>query len=335
MKKIFLIIIINLILIFAFCSIASYIMKSRTFDNRLRQFRVLNDNEVDISDIEVIGIPNGMQVLDLTQENIDSFCGENRERINENYTKAPIIILGCSYAYGHGLKKEESFPYLLSELTQRPVYDYAFCGSDLTLSVNQLFDNMYMYKELAERLQNSEYIIYIYTHDQINRLLMPSTEKVYNHFSSENKTLKQFLNKFFIVRNLIFRIKLYHIYRNFPDSKSSEVFLKKFLSDNLKELKKKIPNAKIIFIIYDEKQILIPNEDNKKNKIRYETDIIRSNLWKELEEQDNIKVVHTKDLVGFSFGEDYILLKDFAPFHPNAKVWELFTPLFAKEYIKE
>lgn len=43
----------------------------------------------------------------------------------QKYTKPPILIYGCSYGYGAGLKDNEHFGYILSEQAKRPVYNFS------------------------------------------------------------------------------------------------------------------------------------------------------------------------------------------------------------------
>ena len=89
------------------------------------------------------------------------------------------------------------------------------------------------------------------------------------------------------------------------------------------------PNAKFIIIVYDEK--LPADEDNL--TIKYDSEILNSHIWKELENETDITIVHTKDITGFLFDKDYKLKQDIANWHPNEKAWQVFTPKFAKNYI--
>ena len=70
--------------------------------------------------------------------------------------------------------------------------------------------------------------------------------------------------------------------------------------------------------------------------ILYYFQILNSKIWKELEEETNgnIKIVRTKDVMGFYFDKDYKLEEDISGWHPNARVWKEFTPKFVSQYIK-
>ena len=292
------------------------------FTSKQNQKYNININDYDLEKNSVIKI-------ELNDETYNSFCGENRV-INEEVKtdKKPIIILGCSYAYGHGLQKEETFPSILNKITKRPVYNYATCGSNIIESYKNLYNDSKNIKETRK----AEYVIYLYMYEHINRYLMLSN--LYSNyddlFLQDTKSIKNKLLHFPLIRLIFCVIKQQEIYSSFPFSHKSEQFLKLIIQNIQNKLREQFPNSKLIIIIYNEK---LPNEYELK-QAKYFYDNENSKIWKELENETDIKIIKTKDIMGFKFDSNYKLKKDVAGWHPNEKVWKEFTPKFASKYIK-
>lgn len=271
--------------------------------------------------------------LEFNKENLNKFCGENRKIFGEQYKKRPIIIFGCSYTYGHGLKTNESFPYLLSELTKRPVYNFARCGSDLTASFDD-FVQQYNYEstqDYREKINDTEYVIYIYMHDHMARYL--NIDKMVNMYNEvfPASSFEKFLLKFKLTAYIMCDIRRHQITKTI---KGSENFLKTILKLYINKTKKILnnsPSKKFIIILYNEK---ICKELYTYTEIASRQQLINSDFWKDLEKEENIQVVKTKDIMGFYFNKDYKLEEDISDWHPNARVWREFTPRFAVQYIK-
>ena len=102
-------------------------------ERNIKYKNLIDEFNEDISEI----YPETFKFLDSDDKLFNKFCGENRVNINTKYNKKPIIIFGCSYAYGYGLKKEDSFPYLISYYSHHPVYNYASCGKEIWYSLKK------------------------------------------------------------------------------------------------------------------------------------------------------------------------------------------------------
>ena len=274
------------------------------------------------------------KTIESSEENFKKFCGEPRDIFGENYNNNPIIILGCSYTYGHGLKTEETFPYLLAELTKRPVYNFSSCGADGLSSLAK----MKSYNE-GQPIKNADYVIYLYMADHISRYM--DINLIYNNYniifsSSKNKFITK-ITDIPVIKLILSYYQLNKILTSgkYPDNytryfTNSENYLKKVILSMRNEISNEYPNAKIIIIVYNEKVadlwgIL---------KTKFDSELLYSDVWEELKEEPGLTVVKTKDITGFLFDKDYKLKEDIADWHPNAKAWEVFTPKFAKEYIK-
>ena len=88
-----------------------------------------------------------------------------RKPIGINYQKQPIILAGCSYAYGQGLREEQTFGYKLSHYSQRPVFNIAMQGKGLQHNLFFIQNNMF-----DKTIKNPEYFVYVIMVDQIRRL---------------------------------------------------------------------------------------------------------------------------------------------------------------------
>lgn len=142
--KIFKILVVNILLLLSFFAFSEFVL--------------FKENQKKIPDVKYhIGKIPYIYLL-LSPDRFRPVSGES-------YVKKPIIILGCSFAYGFDLKYEDTIGYKLSELTKRPVYNYAVQGKAFQNSLFILEKKMY-----DTKIKNPEYIIYIMMSDHIRRL---------------------------------------------------------------------------------------------------------------------------------------------------------------------
>lgn len=314
-----------------------FVCLDKYFENNYMKFTglfnmpVKNDDNINVNNIETENLPEDLE-LPFTDESFNEWCGEERRKFGETFTKKPIIVLGCSYAYGHGLTKEESFPNILSLTAQRPVISFANCASNILENIINVNNTMKYDENLSDLIKNSEYIIYLYMHHHIMRYLDIS-QFDFNYFYEDLFTLNKFeklLSKIFLFRYIIVKMQINKLIKEFPDGHNSALYVIKTVKTARERMKKYAPDAKFIVIIYDEKYSQI---DGQKEHFKYYSEISDSPEWKELE-KDGISVIHTRDLTGFDFDKNYKLKKDIAGWHPNARVWKEFTPVFVNNYIK-
>ena len=97
-----------------------------------------------------------------------------RKPSNEKSKNPPIYIFGCSFAYGEKLNDNETFGAKLAEITNRPVYTFAYPGFSVQHMLYQL-DNMDFSKYPKPKT-----IIYIYISDQMRRLMTDFNQPVQN-----------------------------------------------------------------------------------------------------------------------------------------------------------
>ena len=266
--------------------------------------------------------PNVVKKIELTDESLAKFCGENRRIMKPDYKKPPIVTLGCSYMYGHGLTKEESFPYLLSSITGTSVYNYSECGSNGIDQITFLKNDC-----ITESVKNTKYYIYLYMHDHISRYVSIATITNYYDELFEPNIIERQFTRFTVFRWIFSHFRFNAIYKGYPKEDKTLDFLNKVMIVINKEVKKYSPNANFIIIVYNEKiadDMINPNVRTLKRPI-----------WDDIQKETGCTVVFTEDLTGFKFNKDYKLKEDIADWHPNAKAWQLLVPLFVKKYIKE
>lgn len=336
-KKLLIILIVNIfLLLICYFSLEIIIKK---FPAKIPKISFLEpvtplNTVVDLSEYETEEVPDYFQVLDSTEERYNEFCGGARITFGEKYNdKIPLIVFGCSYSYGHGLKIDKTFPYVLSEITKRPVYNYSICGVQALYCYNAFELDFMINLDRGEKIKDLDYFIYVYMWDHINRYMEVDFWQQYYIRLHNPSLLDRILSKFYVFHYINMKYKIKQIMDEFPNSEKSCIYLKNIMLYIYGKIKEKSPNAKLIILIYDEK---IASDWYDANKIKYSSDVMKSHIWKELEEETNggIKVVHTKEITGFVFDKDWKLNGDISEWHPNEKVWSYLTPLFVKEYIK-
>lgn len=234
-----------------------------------------------------------------------------RHVLAENPTKKPIMLFGCSFAFGYSLSPEETFAYKLSKLTNRSVYNY----SDNNLGI-QYFP--YILKNYADKNIQPEYIIYVLIEDHYNRLYRTTfgvTEPIVdvkytilNDELSEVKPKRNYIYAFPLQRFLA--TKYNYLVRYESDPKPTVEYGDMHFKLARKIAKKKYPNAKIVILKYfDDKDYFYFKE-----KMKIDKDVI---------------IINTKDLVGRDLNHEEDFAKD--KHHPSGHAWDLITPALVKK----
>ena len=60
------------------------------------------------------------------EPSMDKYKKIFREPVGLENKKAPILMYGCSFSYGAYLEENDRPDYILSQLTQRPVYNFLY-----------------------------------------------------------------------------------------------------------------------------------------------------------------------------------------------------------------
>lgn len=83
--------------------------------------------------------------------------------------KKPIVLFGCSYAYGYGLEDKQTFAHKLALRTKRTVYNRSFPAWGIQHMLYQA-----KLPSLYEKIPEPGYVIYVYMHDHLRRLYLYS-----------------------------------------------------------------------------------------------------------------------------------------------------------------
>lgn len=246
-----------------------------------------------------------------------------RRPVGLHYKNKPVLLFGCSFAWGARLHEHQTFHYLLSEALERPVYKRAISGWGV-----QYMLWMLQQEDLYSKVPEPEYVIFVYISSHISRMYkynwINSLEGAYQ-FLKYNKgvfgELKEEKKLLFIPAS-----RLYNLYFLKYIAKLQEknifncafLFLEKHLMQCKKEIAKHWKNTKFVFLIYE--------ADNHFARDKY--GIFNENNIQKLK-SDDIIVIRTSELTNIPLGQTKYYL-DEEDMHPGAEAWKLITPLFAE-----
>jgi len=314
MKRITKIILVNITAVLAICLSAEFYCFKKADD----KYPFL----VSASKIHSMAIDEAYDLLtaqDYALENsIDDF--KFRRPVGINYKKKPIIVFGCSFAWGVRLNEHQTFYYKLSELTKRPVYNRAVSGWSVQHMLYQL-----KRKDFYEAVPAPEYIVYVYISNHISRMFKYYYINLcaiddYNYMKYNNffgrLILEHRLQHIPYSRLLDHIILKYIALRNENNPKKAFTMLEKHLIECRKAVEKHWgEQTKFIMLYYDSKDAF----NNHPEVLNGE------NIKKLL--NDGIIVIKASELTGRELGRTYHL-EEYDE-HPNEAAWNLITPAFA------
>lgn len=249
-----------------------------------------------------------------------------RAPVGVQFKKNPVVIFGGSFAYCFGLKDSQTFAYKFSNLVKRPVYNYSVSGGCASHMLYMSQDER-LYKEV----KNPEYILYIWTDDEMSRYfrymeILPSND-IYPRYKLKNghtdfvKT-NNFYNKlwsFYTVR--FFQDNF--LERQLVKNKEKTFELMKAIFIESREAQKKHWNTDR-FIIF-KYRIFWPDREGYIDCAGEYTDVPE---WHKLRDE-GFEIIDMKDLAGNSMcSAEYVMSKN--DYHPNEKAWDRLAPLLAK-----
>lgn len=260
-------------------------------------------------------IKDNIKMFDNKAVNYDSYYKRVKFRpvFGQDYNnKKPILIFGCSYAYGWGLEDNQTFSYKLSEYTKRKVYNRAYSGWGPQNMLYQLRRDDF-YNTVPEE---PEYIIYVYMNGHSYRVFREvwSFENQLFYRYSDDKLEKSVFSSGGVLYGFIARKIRYIIAEcitNIPCFKNhtEDIVIKHFI-ESRDEASKHWKNTKYAVFFYsyngNETGIVSKLKDRGFDVIRY------CELTNE-----NINSL------------EYMVSK--YDMHPNEKAWDLFTPLISEK----
>lgn len=239
----------------------------------------------------------------------------------EYKNKKPVIIFGCSYAYGYKLKKEQTFSYKLARILKQPVYNRSVSACGLQHMLKQVSS-----KEFYEEVPQPDKIIYIFIPDIYRRMFINGRlgiceDSFYLHYTEKNGILTEdsYKNpvKIFI-NSLYFSTWL----------KDKKI---RYILDNQKNADE-ITDLALLYFLQTRTEIQKNYKSNPKFIIFFWQHPKQFDIYKKILKNkllaNGFYVIEKEDLTD----EDLFASKCFiAPndFHPNESVWNLLTPLIA------
>ena len=244
------------------------------------------------------------------------------------YNSRPILLFGCSVAYGNYLDDDKNFSGILSKIAKRPVYNIAFNGWSPAHMLKSLREN----KNLLF-VQNPEYIIYTYIKDQKRRLFFYQgwrySSQLYKLYDLvKNGNLIEYSYKYPFYWKLMTTKHIQYALERFyyQNEEKADKLLFKIFEESVSIIKKRYPNSKLVLLLYDVKMC-----KNNENAEIFKTEDVLSILEQEKFKEMGFEIINMEELVAKSFcGEDYHvkcpIYGDVDPHHPSSKMWEEFVP---------
>ncbi|MBQ2645561.1 hypothetical protein IJG14_08340 [bacterium] len=247
---------------------------------------------------------------DFSMKNID--FNILRKPCGLQYKKSPILIYGCSFAFGNG--DTDHLGYYLSKLTKRPVYNYSIGAKGLQHS-------LYLLEHQKPVKPQPECIIYVYIQDQIRRMYLDAWIldyfSFYGHYLQNEKLIEK-KEKFKIIKYLkntciYYYLKNHYFWNHIPDKERYQLFFA-YIQAMKKEIDKKYPKTKFIFIIYDIKNY--------------------NYLYLSKERVQQIKNLGIEVIILDDIFDNKLYTKEYQRSetdpHPNTKAWQMIAPEIVK-----
>ncbi len=256
----------------------------------------------------------------------------NDETLSFDGDKKPLLVLGCSYAFGQGIDTDKIFSSQLQKKTKRKVLNVSSVGAGASECIRNL---SYMEKHNLLQDNQFEYVIYIQMYDHIYRnydlgILASYLFDIYkqNKNNSLKDKIKYYLNFSYTVKMINSKLHTENgsfewrfDYFKYKISKMNEI------------IKRTLPNSKFVVLLYDD--ITNPSKESPVyNNDSFSFPLDKNNYPEQ--ELSGIKFISTKDLVGdILYQEKYQIKNDktqyLRPHHPNEKAWEIIVPALCKE----
>ncbi len=218
--------------------------------------------------------------------------------LNTQSPKPPILIMGCSFAFGSYLTPEESFMGQLAKLTDRPVYNRALSARAADEMLYQLSSD-----EFYKKVPKPEWFIYVFIPDHVRRTQIPCSLDDLGVFYNSQMS---------IIPN--FNIPILYTIKDKINYYATDKYVLHFnrVMANIKTQAEKHwgKDIKYAFIFYDNDNIINPKI--KKSMIN------NGFIFITLNELTPINLMT----------EEY---KTFDKVHPSEEAWAILTPLIVEK----
>ncbi len=246
------------------------------------------------------------------------YFGRKPDGLEYKYA-SPIILFGCSYAFGQYLNSNQTFSYKLAHLLKRPVYNRAISGSS--------FQHMYMQSisdSLYKVISDTDTVIYIMISDHYRRSMLYYFDildlHVLPHFVIKNNKLIQDDYKNPVTNFLKSLYTAKYI---------NHIFVENYIK-NPENAEKLTDNALLYFI---ETRKNLEKKYNKKLKfivIFFEDwEILYKDILEKKLKDKGFITISTKDITDTDLRLEKYSMQD--NHHPTEKTWDMLTPALVKK----
>ena len=246
----------------------------------------------------------------------DRFCYSFE---SEDNVKRPIMLLGCSYAHGSGLKKKQTLSYKLFKKTNRNVFNQAIPGSSIQFALAHFQSG-----EMKEDVPDAEYIIYVYINYHLARLYSYDLDYIETEINQRyelkngelvkiKKPVFPWMYSLFTVKNIQ---KLIEFYKSKNEYMDYELF-NAVMKETLKQARENYKDVKFVVLLYPSADYI---EDKEPVLQDFEVEKLKSM---------GFIVLNAEDLTDKPIRSlDYrVVDKD----HPSEQAWDAIVPALIKK----
>lgn len=224
----------------------------------------------------------------------------------------PIVLVGCSRTHGYTLPDKYCFHAILSNYTNRTVYNLGLSGSSLKeiLYLLRSYNKNLTLDKLTDGVKNVKYVIYIYQKD--HKYAIDDCKRAFcPRFKQKGKPPKLVLRKTPLIDNS-------EIYRSLKKIKSKfkdETEISNVFAMYIREINREIKQ------IYGEDATFVIVDTNGKGK---------NDRYLEHVDIDDAKLINLNALIDVDLNTPkyHLSARDV---HPNRKAWDVIVPALAKE----
>ena len=249
----------------------------------------------------------------------DSFenliLSKNIRKVENKYSKEkPVLIFGCSFAEGLGLKDNETISYKLGEMTSRPIYNRGISGTGVQHMLFQLKN-----EEFYKIVPKPEYIIYVFMDGHTQRIFTPVSLSYNNCYTAFYK--KRGGNEFKLKKRNFFSDKI--IIKHYISNQLTWNFLNRI--NNYNDFTERLL---IDYIQESRKEAEKHWGKDLKFVVMFYRDPIRQETIKELDDLGYIII--TKEDFKINVWDKKFQISE-TDDHPNGLAWDYIVPVIVKK----
>lgn len=320
-KRIFIINLILIILVFLAVEIYSYHQVCTTFT------KLLNARNAAIPQKNKLKMGYMLQRSFKYSEYKKHF----RSIKDKNNIKRPIILFGCSYTEGAGINDfEKTFAYILSKYTHRNVYNRGIGGTGPQIMYYQLNNT-----DIKKEIPDAEYIIYTFVDYHFRRLFAQTISNFSTDINLRYKIVSNHLEE--IHPRFTWLYPLYTVKKTqiriadeaeTNEENSNYPLFKMIMKESFKKAKEKYPDAKFVILVYPSDRYIKENTYIWRPVAYNEDCKLPADLEKYLKNIGFI-IINAEDLAGKKLRTPAYRVGDGD--HPNTKAWQAIVPPLTKK----